>query len=319
MGHFCLSIIEKAIQNEKNNFIEKKAFREVNVKSLPKGANLISSHCFFQVKTDGESGKLKLKCRLVPHGNRDREKDKIRKDSATAQFPVIRSLLSAATIPNLRLRDAIVPSRYDLHLRRISASGQAQPRCVCSRSRRMDLVQIRCLEVSCTAYGLAESGRLWRLTVEDWMKENDVLPVKGVPQMFQKKHSNGTISLLMAKVVDDFLIAGLPNDIQQFHHQIGKRFKVGRFICDKDLIFNRLHISQADKGFITISMQKYIDTIQPIPLDRARRKNQEEKCTLGELKMLQALAGELNWLGHGISRLQPICQAFSNNGRETFR
>ena len=90
----------------------------------------------------------------------------------------------------------------------------------------------------------------------------------------------------MAKVVDEFLIAGLPNDIQQFHHEIGKRFKVERFICDKDLIFNRLHISQADKGSITISMQEYMDTIQPIPLDRARRKNQDAKCTLEEFKVL---------------------------------
>ena len=63
------------------------------------------------------------------------------------------------------------------------------------------------------AYGLAKSGRLWQLTVEDWMKENDVLPVKGVPQMLQKKYLDGTMSLLMAKVFEDFLIAELPNDI----------------------------------------------------------------------------------------------------------
>ena len=90
----------------------------------------------------------------------------------------------------------------------------------------------------------------------------------------------------MAKVVDDFLIAGLPKDIKQFHDEIGKRFKVGRFICEKDLIFNRLHISQADKGSITISMQEYMDTIQAIPLDSARKKSQDENCALEELKML---------------------------------
>lgn len=67
-------VIDKAIQKEKDNFRDKKTFREVRIQDLPKNANLISSHCFFQVKLDAASDRLKLKCRLVPHGNRDRER-----------------------------------------------------------------------------------------------------------------------------------------------------------------------------------------------------------------------------------------------------
>ena len=39
-----------------------------------------------------------MKARLCPHGNRDSGKDSVRKDSATAQFDVIRSMPSIATL-----------------------------------------------------------------------------------------------------------------------------------------------------------------------------------------------------------------------------
>ena len=153
-------IIEKAIQNEKNNFIEKKAFKQINVKSLPKGANLISSHCFLQIETDGESGKLKLKCRLVPHGNRDREKDKIRIDSATAQFPVIRSLLSAATILKLRFDTVDISGAY---LQAGKLNRDVYVRVPDGWTSNKYVVW----KLIVPAYGLPESGRLWQLTVED--------------------------------------------------------------------------------------------------------------------------------------------------------
>ena len=75
--------------------MEKDAFEELHIRDIPKNANLISSHCFFQIKFDGHDKKLKLKCRLVPHGNKDKEKDNIRSDSSTAQFTVIRALLTS--------------------------------------------------------------------------------------------------------------------------------------------------------------------------------------------------------------------------------
>ena len=82
-----LWLVDKAISQEKeNNKVKDRtdaAYEPVDVPSLPKGSNIISSHAFYQVKKDGVDEKLKLKCRLVPHGNRYKQKDEIRKDSAT--------------------------------------------------------------------------------------------------------------------------------------------------------------------------------------------------------------------------------------------
>ena len=73
------------------------AYEMYQYKDVPTHANIIKSHVVYKVKTD-ENGKHKMKARIVPHGNRDAEKDHIRKDSATAQFGVIRLLLSLCTL-----------------------------------------------------------------------------------------------------------------------------------------------------------------------------------------------------------------------------
>ena len=46
-------IVDKAIQRERKNYLENGAFESVSIKSLPRDANIISSHHFLQVKKDG--------------------------------------------------------------------------------------------------------------------------------------------------------------------------------------------------------------------------------------------------------------------------
>ncbi len=50
------------------------------------------------MRFDGEWKKRKLRCRIVPPGNRDWLKDETRSDSSTAQFPVIQTVLSIAVM-----------------------------------------------------------------------------------------------------------------------------------------------------------------------------------------------------------------------------
>lgn len=288
-------VVEKAIMKELENYTEKKAYEEVHVKDLPKDANLISSHCFFQIKYDGDEDILKLKCRLVPHGNRDKDKDEVRKDSNTAQFPVIRALLAIASFFGLRIAIIDISGAY--------LQAGPLPRLVFMRPppgwSSSPLFIWKLLK---PAYGLAESGRIWQLAVEKWLRQNyNIETIAGFPQLFIIRSSNSKIpKLLIAKIVDDFLIAGNPTDIQEFNDNISQKFKVGRFILDKDVMFNRLNISQDEMANVTISMTEYMSKINPIPLSRQRRKQQMEKCTSEERTKYLGLAGQLNWLGHGV-------------------
>ncbi len=71
------------------------------------------------------------------------------------------------------------------------------------------------------AYGLVESGRLWKTTVEAWMIDTYGLEVvPGLSQLLVLRSNKGPPVLLIAKVVDDFLLAGSPHEICRFRNAI---------------------------------------------------------------------------------------------------
>ena len=283
-------ILQKAIDKELSEY--RRNVEEIDIRTLPRDANIISSHHFFQIKHDGQEGSLKLKCRLVPHGNRDKDKDSIRSDSSTAQFHIIRIVLSIAAILSLKLATIDIKSAYlqgedlprDIYIRPPKGWG-SRPKMVWKLLK--------------PAYGLRESGRIWQLTVERWMQSRDLFQVPGLQQLFIRRDDQGCISLAIAKVVDDFLIAGSNSAIRDFHNAISGRFTVGRFITGQSLIFNRLHISQEDSFTVHFNMKEYVQTIRPLDIPRHRRKDQNSRCTKEELSSFLGLTVSLNYLGHG--------------------
>ncbi len=67
------------------------------------------------------------------------------------------------------------------------------------------------------AYGLFGSDLLWQTTVEPWMIDTyglDIVP--GLPKLFVYRGEQGPPRLHIAKVVDDFLLAGAPSEISNF-------------------------------------------------------------------------------------------------------
>ena len=113
-------IIDKAIADEKSNYHDAGAYRELHFRQTPKGTNVITSHHFFQIKNHAEEGRLRLKCRLVPYGNRDREetlcaKTQPRHNSQSSvyffhwqPFCPYRSPLSTKRVLTFRLESSLV-------------------------------------------------------------------------------------------------------------------------------------------------------------------------------------------------------------------
>lgn len=58
------------------------------------------------------------------------------------------------------------------------------------------------------------------------MIENGVTQVFGMPQIFSTRNDDSQIVLLIAKLVDDFLLAGDPTNIRNIHNAIVKRLKL---------------------------------------------------------------------------------------------
>lgn len=144
-----------------------------------------------------------------------------------------------------------------------------------------------------------ESGRIWQLTIEDFLYTLRLSTIPGLQQVFVKYDDNGNIILIVTKVVNDMLMAGSRMEIMRFHDKMTKKFKVGSFLIDKPIVFNRLHIKQGSDFSITASMQEFLEQINPIHLCRERRKQQNSLCTAKEITAFKSLAGSLNFLGHG--------------------
>jgi hypothetical protein len=87
-------VIKKAVETERQNYMN--VVEETSYAQSGPHANVLSTHSFLKFKF--EDGNYRLKCRLFPHGNRDEERDALRKDSSTAQSSVIRLVLVIAML-----------------------------------------------------------------------------------------------------------------------------------------------------------------------------------------------------------------------------
>lgn len=83
----------------------------VNESQVLKVANILSSHVVYKVKVN-EDQSVKLKERIFPHGNREKEKEDIRQDRPTIKFPVIRFMLSLSVLLCLRIASVDISVAY---------------------------------------------------------------------------------------------------------------------------------------------------------------------------------------------------------------
>lgn len=80
----------------------KGAYFEVNVNSLSEDTKVIGSHFVFKLETTMEIS-TKLKARFVPHGNQDRDRFTVQRDSSSADLSVTRDLLSLSVLLRLEI------------------------------------------------------------------------------------------------------------------------------------------------------------------------------------------------------------------------
>ena len=285
-------LIEEAFAKEHDdNWAD--AYELVDYKEMPKHANVISSHVVYKIKKQDDE-MLILKARLVPHGNNDNDKDSIRKDSSTAQFHVIRLLLSIATFIGLRLGTADISGAY-LQSGPIKRTIFVRP----PREWRGDRSKI--WKLTKLPYGIVEAGRQWQKVIERWMLDNAKLDrVVGVSQLYVKRIKNGHITLLVAKVTDDVLIAGSNESIRRFAGELKQDFKVSRITIDEPFFFNGSYVEQDQAGNVSLSMRSYITRLKPIELSRMRKKQNDDVATAEERTRFKSLAGTINFLGSGV-------------------
>jgi len=292
-------VMDKAFEQELRNWND--VYSEFSEVNLPNSANVISSHTVYKVKTD-ESGAKSLKARIVAHGNEDRDKHTVRKDSAAAQFDVVRILLCVCSIKGLRLGKVDVKRAYLQSgpiRREIFVRPPREWHYFCYRNHRSPRSVLWKLDK--LPYGIVEAGRQWQKTAELWLLDEMCFErISSLSQLFVKRDKNGQIITIVVKVIDDFLIGGSLQVIQEFVECMKKRFELGTVVVDSPINFNGAEIVQAVTGTIELSMEQYCKRISSISLSKSRKANRDSPATRDELRQYQHLAGVLNFAGKGV-------------------
>lgn len=198
-------LLDEAVEKQKNSYAERKAYVSISICFLPLNSSLISSHHFFVFKHDRERKQLEMKCSLVTHGNKNKQKHDLGSDSSMKQFPTRILLLSLATLFHFTLAALDVEYTYR-KTGKLNMGINMKP--LRGWTKSVDEVS----KLLDWAHGLVESGRLWQICVDNWLSAQGLLDVSVVSQ-FSLLWSRRKLTLILAKFVDDMIIPETPEAI----------------------------------------------------------------------------------------------------------
>lgn len=176
----------------------KQTVQEVHVTVVPKNANIITSHVIYKVKPN-DDGSLKMKARIAPHGNKDKDRSDLKTDSATCPPTGIRVLLSIATFMKWPITKIDFTSAY-LQTGDARRDVYVVPPRECEDRSKYWLLKA-------AAYGLVNAGAKWQEHADALLQSLGLFQLKFVPQVFYSMCSSG-LNVLAVKVVDDILFTG---------------------------------------------------------------------------------------------------------------
>jgi len=293
-------VLQNAYKEEEQSFTN--TVRKVHVTRVPIGSNVISSHVLYKVKMLDDGTKM-LKARIAPHGNKDRERDNLKTDSATCSPVGMRLILSIAVIKKWNLAKIDFKSAF-------LQSGQAI-RDVYVKPPRESKEKFVYWLLLTAAYGLVNASAKWQEEIDGSLKILGFHQLIYVPQLFYKRDSSGLLSVIAVKVVDDVLLAGNNQVIRKVVEEIQKRYTIGTIVYSPgSFLFNGLSISQDEDYNICVDADAKLSALQPIPLSRFRRKAFEEKANAVELSAFRSSAGSIGWIGVSAS---PFCALASSS------
>lgn len=293
-------VTQNAYAKEESSFLANA--EKVHVSNVPKDANVITSHVLYKVKQVDDGTKI-LKARIAPHGNKDREKNKMKTDSATCPPIGMRILFSLASMLLWTLMKIDFESAF-LQTGPAKRSVYVVPPKECA---------VRCFYwlLLTAAYGLVNANAKWQEMSDNLLFDIGFVQVVYVPQLFYMPSPDSDLPMALAvKVVDDILFAGNKAVLLNISESLKKSYKLGTIVHGPgSFSFNGLNICQMDDCSITVSCDERLMSIEPYPITRLRRKQIDEPLNEIELASFRSLNGMLGWIGITAS---PFC-AFASS------
>lgn len=278
-------VILNAYQPEKLEF--KKVFKCVPVVDIPSDANIISSHIVYKSKVEDEES-LRLKARIEPHGNKDSQRLEMKSDSSMCSPVGIRVVLTIAAIRRWNFVKADVKAAC-------LQTGEAKrdvyvcpPREICDRHHYWLLLA--------TTYGLVNTNANFQYQWDELFLDLGLRHLAAIPQLFYSV-KNGSVVLIVIKIVDDLLITGETNVASKFIECFNRKFKLGTIVkAPGAMKFYGMSIIQLEDFSCTIDADDKLDAIEGFLLSRVRRRQLESTLNNVELSAFKPGNSSIGWL-----------------------
>ena len=141
------------------------------------------------------------------------------------------------------------------------------------------------------------------------MKDLGITQLPLIPQLFVK-FDDDKLTMIAAKVVDDIKIAGVPAVVDNFVKRFNCQFKLGTITKGPgELKFYGLDVTQRNDLSITVTCDEKVNTLEPYPISKTRRKQTSDKLNDVEKHEFMSINSSLGWLGIAAS---PFCALYAS-------
>jgi len=132
-----------------------------------------------------------------------------------------------------------------------------------------------------------------------------------IPQLFYMKDSKNELKVLAVKVVDDVLLAAQETDLRNVVEKIRSMYEIGTIVYGPGTFwFNGLSIKQEEDLSISVDADAKLNSIEPYPITRYRRKEVGVDASAIEVSAFRSTNGQLGWIGTAAS---PLCAHASSS------
>jgi len=232
----------------------------------------------------------KAKSRLVILGYQDPNIEDIPRDSPTLHKESRSLLLQLCaarkwTIQSFDVKTAFGGSRRDPRVLGVEPPPEMRD--------HMKLKSHEVCELLKSAYGLVNAPYLWFVELKETLIKLGMVQSPLDPCLFTLPDSNGSIAGIIGMHVDDGLCAGGPS-FHKLLSQLEAKFPFGSH-RSTDFTFTGIHINQDKEFNIHLDQTDYVNAINPISIDRDRRKRETMNVTESERQAMRGLVGSLQY------------------------
>ena len=147
------------------------------------------------------------------------------------------------------------------------------------------------------SYRLVNANAKWQLHSDTTLQDCGLLCVVHLPQLFYKR-KDGQLWIIVAKVVDDILVAGSSEARKWLVAKLSSRYAIGTILHTPGrFLFFGLTIEQDEKYTVILSCDDKLNCIEPPMITRQRRKQLEQQLNSVETFSFHSTNGCLGFLG----------------------